>query len=182
MMDVSAFEDLLAHWQSLPVAEGAKVPAKSTLSPEVIKPYLANVGIFERVDRYELQVRLFGTQLDEKFGKAMTGANLFDIHPREQWDFYADCYESMLDTPAGCRMVREAIDTNNRVIHGVNLALPMADEDGETRYLVGLLFMESDSILDDPMDPTRRHQTRVVSLEYLDLGYGLPANQPPLPA
>lgn len=158
------------------------MPAKSSLSPEALKPHLPHIGIFERVARHDIQVRLFGTKLDIKFGKTMTGVNLFDTHAREQWDFYADYYASILDTPVGCRMYREILDELDEVIHTVSLALPMADEAGEVRFMVGMLLMESESPLNDPIDTARVDQAKVISLEYVDIGHGLPAKPLALPA
>lgn len=180
-MDTTALDDLLAHWRTLPVAEGAKVPAKSSLSPEALKPHLPNIGIFERISRYDLQIRLFGTELDERFGQALTGKNLFDIQQKSQWEFYADLYEAVMETPVGCRMAREAVDTNDYVIRGESLILPMADEAGETRYTVGILMIDSESVLNDPIDVSRLHLSKVVSAEYVDIGHGLPASPPRLP-
>lgn len=122
-MDTKPLDDLLAHWRSLPVADGAKVPAKTSLSPEALKPHLPNIGIFERIDRYDLQVRLFGTQLDKKFGQIVTGQNLFDFQAKEAWEFYADYHECILNTPSGCRLVREAVDKNDNLITGQSLVL-----------------------------------------------------------
>lgn len=180
-MDTTPLNDLLDYWRTLPVAEGTKVPAKVALSPDALRSHLGNIGIFERIERYDLRVRLFGTRLDIGFGKSMTGANLFDTHAREQRDFYADYYASLLDTPVGCRMFREILDENDEVIHSVSLALPLADETGDVCYLVGMLLMESDSPLNDPIDTSRIDQAKVIRLEYLDIGHGLPANPPALP-
>lgn len=180
-MDTKPFDDFLAHWRTLPIAEGAKAPAKSTFSPQALKPHLPYIGIHERVDRYDLQVRLFGTLLDEKFDKAMTGLNLFDILAKEDWDFYAEYYENVLYTPAGCRMAREAPDANDNIVRGESFALPLADDSGKARFIVAMMLLESESALNDPMDATRLHQARVISVEYVDIGHGLPANPPPLP-
>lgn len=180
-MDTKPLDDLLAHWHSLPVAAGAKVPAKSALSPEALKLHLPNIGIFEWISRYDLQVRLFGTNLDEKFGKPMTGANLFDIHAEENWDFYANLYAAVLDTPAGCRIVRKALDANGKTIHGISLGLPLADKAGDTLFLVSVLVIESESPLDDPMDSGILRKAKIIEAKYLDIGHGLPANPPALP-
>lgn len=180
-MDTKPLDDLLAYWRSLPIADGAKVPAKSSLSPKALKPHLPNIGIFERISRYDVQIRLFGTQLDEKFGKPMTGTNLFDFLPEEQREFYADLYEATLDSLAGCRLVRKGIDRNDNVITGESLILPLADEAGEARYTVGMLLIESESPLGDPIDPDRIQQAKIIHVEFLDIGHGLPANPPALP-
>lgn len=180
-MDTKPLDDLLAYWRTMPIAEGAKVPAKSALSPSSLKPHLPNIGIFERLGRYDVQIRLFGTQLDEKFGKPMTGVNLFDFLPENQWEFYADLYEVTLDAPAGCRLVRKSVDKNDNVITGESLILPLADEAGEVRYTVGILLMESESPLDYPLDASKLHQAKIISVEFVDIGHGLPANPPALP-
>ncbi len=180
-MDTKPLDDLLAYWRSLPIAEGAKVPAKSSLSPGALKPHLPNIGIFERIGRYDVRIRLFGTQLDEKFGKPMTGVNLFDLLPEEQREFYADLYEATLDSLAGCRLVRKSVDKNDNVITGESLILPMADDAGEARYTVGILIMESESRLDDPLDVSKLNQAKIISVEFVDIGHGLPANPPALP-
>ena len=180
-MDISALDDLLAHWHSLPVAKGAKVPAKASLSPEALKPHLPNIGIFERISRYDMQVRLFGTRLDEKFDQILTGRNLFDIQPKEHWEFYADLHEATLNTPCSNRMVRETVDKDDNLIRGEGLILPLADQAGEARYAVAMLVVESDSWLDAPLDAGKLHQARIISLEFVDLGHGLPANPPALP-
>ena len=180
-MDTKPLDDLLAYWHSLPIADGAKVPAKSSLSPRALKPHLPNVGIFERISRYDVQIRLFGTELDKKFGQMLTGANLFDFQARDQWEFYADYYAAVLDTPAGSRLVRKSVDRNDNVITCESLILPLADEAGEARYTVGMLLIESESPLNDPIDPDRIQQTKIIHVEFVDIGHGLPANPPALP-
>lgn len=181
-MDTTPFDDLIAHWRSLPIAEGTKVPAKSALSPEALKSHLPNVGMFERIGRYDMQIRLFGTMLDEKFGQTLTGANLFSIIGEQYREFYADLYEAVMETPAGCKLTREALDANDYILRGESLILPLADEAGEARYTVGLLLIESESPLDDPIDPTRLQQSVITRAEFTDIGYGQPANPPKLPA
>lgn len=180
-MDTTQLDELVAYWHTLPVAEGAIVPAKSTLSPERLTSLLPHIGIFELVSRYDLQVRLFGTTLDDKFGQAMTGTNLFDIIDEKYRELYADLYATVLETPAGGRTTRDTLDTSGHIIRGEGLILPMADDSGVARYTVGMMLMESDSPLDGPMDVDRVNQANISGLEFIDIGYGLPANPPKLP-
>ena len=59
--------------------------------------------------------------------------------------------------------------------------MSFADDGGEARYTVGMMLTQSESLLDDPIDGSRLNLAKVTSLEYVDIGYGLPANPPALP-
>lgn len=172
---MSHFDDFLGYWRSLPCEAGYKIPRKSAFNPADIKKLLPFVTIHERMGRFEMRGRLTGTAIDEMFGANFTGINLFDLYDKADHDYFAELHDNMLGIPCGSRTWRHILmpDGDHFVIE--SLHLPLANKAGEPVYLFTLMGPRQEFSASDDAPHENSMVTLEKKIEYLDLGYGLPA-------
>lgn len=171
---MSQFDIFLGYWQSLPCEAGCDIPRKSAMNPADIKELLPFITIHERLDRYDMRGRLTGTAIDEMFGANFTGVNLFDLYDRADHDFFALLHDNMLNTPCGSRTWRRVLmpDGEHFVIESMHL--PLADDAGKPTFLLTLMGPQPDYTPSETAPHKNDIATLEKTIEYLDLGFGLP--------
>jgi hypothetical protein len=164
----------LAHWKSLRVGN-----ALPTLQDYLGKPHpllQPNVAIKDVVAPGQLKVRLFGTHLVEVAGIDPTGQNLmmFAGSPAMADELWR--YQSTVVThPVGLASVKLAATASGRQISFEDIELPLAPFPGGPPCLACCLgFVE---LLDyrDKMFKFLKH----TSIRWIDIGYGVPAEDAP---
>lgn len=133
--------------------------------------------IHERLGRYEMRCRLTGTAIDEMFGKNYTHGNLFDLYDPGDHEFFSQLHDDLLHTPCGARSQRSVLMPTGKNFDIAGIHLPMADDTCKPVYLMTLLGPKATHMPGGAKPGESSIITLEKSIEYLDLGYGLPANR-----
>ncbi|WP_262689809.1 PAS domain-containing protein [Kordiimonas aestuarii] len=176
------FRTFLDLWKALPREQGG-VPLKRSFKPARAADLMPHLFLSEVRGKYDLHIRLVGSAMEENESFRLTGSNYFDKLDRADWDFYEDFIEGYRAQPCAGRLLRQ-IKTSQSTTYDVHtLGVPLADEDGGVRYVLGAGFMvlnhaESSRML--PGDNARdgSGSMHIERAEYIDLGHGVPAVVP----
>ncbi len=123
-----------------------------------------------------------GTALDGFETRLERGSNFFNVYQPYQRDFYYQFIADMCEHPCGSMMSRTVNFSDQSTMTVTSITLPMAESDGEIRYLTGLAEAPTSGQLADMVATKRRVGSDVTNFNYLDIGSGVPARPPVFPA
>ncbi len=141
--------DLLQYWCTK--RRGRAVPAFKDIDPIEIPSLLTYLWIHDYdpgSDRF--RVRLMGEAVRSTYSGPVAGADVEELVTPAAYPVVAERYRTVLTMPAiGHGSGRIYGHTIGRVGGGERLYLPLADEEGRTRMILGATIYK---LLDDPQD------------------------------
>jgi len=142
--DMSAFghvvatplRDLVAFY--LGKRAGARVPLRSSISPVDLRNLLSGVFLYEydRANR-DFQVRLAGNDIRDMVQTVRQGARLDEIFPPEAAAAVRERYAKVCDEVCVMHNIGHVFEKLGGTGQGERLALPLADDSGDVRFLIG---------------------------------------------
>lgn len=167
---VPSFVDLHAYWQSL--RRGEKLPCAEEVDMLAILPLLPELSLFDMVAPGEIICRFAGTAICDRVGHDLTGRNLCLQQAAAMRDRARRAYEGMAAQP--CGMIARYVNHYNTGSQGImsSLYLPLITAGGSTRIL-GIGHREEKADYAPPIDETLI-VTDVLSVDWLDIGFGVP--------
>lgn len=162
--------DLLTAWSALPRRDG--VPDRADFDPMVIRQILPVVSLIERIDANDWRMRLAGTEIERRWGRALTGLSYTDIMaPAAAMSTLCE-FEAICRQPCGSWSMRHLELSSGRRIDVETMRLPMRAADGSVSLilscsgeLTGRFLHETDQC---------REVLTVIEQEFLDIGVGIP--------
>jgi hypothetical protein len=123
------------YWERLATIE--RPPRKSAINPPDIRRLLPSLVIYERKDPAVFRIRLMGTAIVQRVGIDLTGQNLLDFfHYAAKKEAQQDL-NRIVDGPCGQFLVVKDRFTSGREAWVEILRLPLTDEAGQTRFIIG---------------------------------------------
>ncbi len=177
LVNAEGFDRLTVYWRSLQERAGGAVPSRAHFNPADVVPILPFIYLLERKRPDYIEVRLCGTALDEISGVSITGHNYLDVCPPEDRDLYMTVTHQTLAVPCAVRLTRDVTFLNGRTYQLTSLGFPLADANGLPRYSVGIMLSSRILRREDMYNGTVLRSV-LKNLEYLDIGYGTPADRP----
>ncbi|SDE12618.1 PAS domain-containing protein [Kordiimonas lacus] len=175
---VAAFVELwrqLAHAQTADAHAPARVPAKQAFTMQRLKPFLPNYFLAEWTGD-DLRNRLVGSALDEQMGRRLTGESFLASYKGDQRDYFMAFWRQLVETPCGV-ITRRTIHLDGETTLRLNGAsLPLADASGTVRFLCGVGDIARE--FNHERVPQNGRHVFIDHIQYLDLGFGLPASVP----
>ena len=151
------------------------LPFRRAFNPGDHKASLPYLFILERLSSDTVTARVVGTKIDNWFGTAVTGRNLLDLPKtdgtREQHAFY---YNSLLDYPCAGRLSRHAFRADGTEYVYDSIHLPLADDDGAPRFLIGAGMTDLHVPAYGAPVHTLHDRTRHRHCDFVDIGFGAP--------
>lgn len=132
---------LLQEYRSLQQELGVSVPPKHLLTPVRLKSGLGWYLLSECVDEERLMIRLSGTKIDDLFAKNITGLDIFDVMPKEIVPQTKKYFCGIIDQKVGGYSDRVIYDHNLTPYHMHSIALPLADDAGEVRFIISAVLL-----------------------------------------
>ncbi len=178
------FRAFLELWQSMP-RRGGKMPARADFTPTLAPAIMPHLFLGRVNGKFDLEVRLVGSALEEGTRLRLTGRNYFAELDPDTWAFYEKFILGYRAQPCAGRITRHIIGVDGLTYTLHSLAAPLADEDGAARYIAGVSHLA----LNHDMSAERLEggegragfgRARVADAHYIDLGFGAPPG-PPLP-
>lgn len=162
--------DLLAAWSALPRRDG--VPARADFDPMAVRQILPVVSLLERVDAGEWRIRLAGTEIERRWGRALTGLCYTDIMAPAAATSTLCEFDALCNQPCGSWSLRHLELTSGRRIDVETLRLPMRAADGSISLILSCSGELTGRFLHEP-DQCRAILT-VIDQEFFDIGAGIP--------
>ncbi|MCJ9428672.1 PAS domain-containing protein [Kordiimonas marina] len=177
MLHQQQFDELRSYWRELQRQNDGRVPRRRQFNPMRVPRLLPYIMLIERRGEYDLHVRLAGTALEAAAGRSLTGQCYLEFYDESQWGFFADMTAAMCDQPCGCRLDREVTFLSGRTMEMHSFNLPFSTEEGEVRYLLGVMAMRRSVHHYGTADDNKIKSFMVRDFEFIDLGYGVPVDE-----
>jgi len=167
------FEALLSYWKGLP-KNGRHVPSKASFNPMQVPKMLPYLYFGERITQFDIRLRLVGDELVEPVQMMVPSRNIYESIPRGDWDIIDQYYDRFCGTPCAGHLVRSLTFVGGLVHDIETVGLPLADEGGTPRYIVGLLDLHKNIEKSVTLQTGNVDVNKIQLLEYWDLGFGVP--------
>ncbi|WP_262690747.1 PAS domain-containing protein [Kordiimonas aestuarii] len=165
---------LLEYYNALRPPDG-RIPRRTDLNPQNIKPLLAWVVMARSSGPGNLVPTVIGSAVDEILHMSFTGRNLLDMYPVPLREIIDGFYQTILTTPCGGMFTRNLGSSFGSVKGYRSLLLPLEDRDGEVSQMVGVITvagLENEAPgFGKPKDVS---SVQLLDLRYLDIGFGAP--------
>lgn len=129
-------QDLTAYWRKLAVKAG-NIPARADFDPIAIPTILPSVFLIERLDNDTYRFRLQGTDFTDRGVSDMTGIMLTQQTAGSRQSPIIDVLTRVLDTPTGLHILGVEQSKQGRQSLVEYVTLPLLDEEGTPRFVVG---------------------------------------------
>lgn len=136
--ELNALRDV---WRSL--AAGKSAPSRTDFDARMLKPFLRNISIIERVfvdaAKWRYRTRLTGSAIVELTGEH-TGKYLDEHMPRDFLPRWIAPFDAVLDSVVPFRFVSEFALPHLSYLDGESLVAPLADTRGEVTLILTCLY------------------------------------------
>jgi len=151
------------------------IPTRRSFHPGDHKASLPYLFILERLAPDNVTARVVGTKIDDWFGIGVTGRNLLELPKTDDTrDRHAQYYNTLLDTPCAGRLSRHAFRADGTEYVYDSIHLPMADDSGAPRYLIGAGMTDLHVPGYGAPVHTLHERTLHRGFEFVDIGFGSP--------
>ncbi len=176
------FQKFIKLWQALP-KEGGNVPAKACFSPTLAPRLMPNLFVAEHKARFDLEVRLLGTEIESRPTFRVSGENLFSRLHEDDWEYFEDFLAAYRKHPCAAR-VKRRVTGGDRVYDLHTLGAPLMDADGNASFIMGVGYAETNMAESEKAQKKREAGRRaspdklavpvICAAAFIDLGYGVP--------
>lgn len=163
-----------AHWSALRV--GASLPLLKDFLARPEPQVQPNVVIKDIAPDRKIRVRLHGTRLGELAGVDLTGQDLIEYSDTPEmaedlWVFQ----RAIVDHPTGFMALKHTVTSSGRTMTFEDLSLPVTPFPGGLPCVIGCYALLEAAADNDVVS----HMLTYSDAAWLDIGWGIPARQPP---
>jgi hypothetical protein len=162
--------DLFSAWSMLPRRDG--VPGRADFNPMAVHQILPVVSLIERVQGGEWRMRLAGTEIERRWGRALTGLGYTDVMAPAAVTSTLCEFEAICRQPCGSWSMRHLELSSGRRIDVETLRLPLRAADGAVKLILSCSGEVTGRFVHE-VDQCREILT-VIDQEFLDIGAGTP--------
>ena len=152
------------------------VPTKESFPSWMLKGDLANVILYDLVDRQDLVFRVVGEAIKKRFGFNPDGRSYLEFVAPERRESALRAFRLCADTPCAMHVLVKQGFANgghaNCEVLGVPLAEKEDDRDGRFLLFVNRIIESSDAPAQDLRD---LKVAEILSRRFVDIGFGCPA-------
>jgi len=180
MLTEQDFQHFVGYWKSL-ATEAGGVPARSAIRLRDIPKVAPYFYLLQWQGPGTMTVRLLGTALDTFIPDLQVGDDFLGVYHGAEKAFYAEAMGPICSYPCGLNITRQTTMSNGHHVDIRGVGLPARDEGGAISFQVGLTDTPAP---DTPLGFSNEFQrtgSRIMSIDYFDLGYGVPKEKPALP-
>ncbi|MDR3499607.1 MAG: PAS domain-containing protein [Parvibaculum sp.] len=167
------FSTLFDYWQS--VRRGPAIPHASDFDLLELAGWLPDIVILDVVNQECAMTRFTGTAVAERLGMDPTGQNVLTIQAKSSFDQAARAYQSIANLPCGALARYCSVYSSGREATARSLYLPLKPPSGEAPRLIAMSMREDGGTVYAETIERTMTGTRILSLDWLDLGFGVPA-------
>jgi len=168
------FEELINYWQTLPKTNENNVPCKTAFDPMQVAGLLPRLFFCEQMSKYNMHIRLMGETLDLAVGNAVPNRNVYESLPECDWSAAELFYATLSAQPCAGHAAR-LVSVGNGLFYDMDaVMLPLTDRNCEASFYVGLADTRQNHEKSVQAQFEAVDVTGFSTMEYWDLGYGLP--------
>ena len=164
--------ELLDAWWRLPRQDG--VPLREDFDPTAIARILPVVSLIEWTGDI-WRVRLAGTEIERRWGRALTGIDYREILAASTVAATLHEFETVCDHPCGSWSLRRLELSSGQQMTAEALRLPLRASDGRVRLILGCSGELSGLLLSGPDRP--REIVDIEAHQFFDIGGGMPVSR-----
>jgi hypothetical protein len=162
--------ELLTAWSQLP-RQGV-VPDRKSFDPMAIARILPVISVIEREGVDKWRYRLVGTEIERRWGRAITGADCLKGVSAQAAAVMCRELRGVVEWPCGSWSRRRIQLLSGRVVPIETLRLPLRVKDGTISQILSCSGELADTV-SAAADPTREI-IKIVEQEFIDIGAGRP--------
>lgn len=152
----------------------AAVPYRKNFDPMQIPSVLPFISLMEYLGPKDLRLRVVGTELDRVMPIAKTGENLYEFYPGNHWGAFSSLHGNIVGIPCGLNYVRMITLNTGEHFEVSRISFPFADMNGDVRFIINAMHSGNDRRASYD-SYVRIAEEEVLSLDYIDIGYGVPS-------
>jgi hypothetical protein len=172
--DFPGFSALFSYWQS--VRQGRNVPRTADFDLLALTNWLPDMSLLDVLSVEDVIWRFAGTTIVERMGHDPSGQNVFNIQAPAMKSRTARAYQIATQLPCGAIARYTNHYSSGREGNVRSLYLPLETPGGRYTRLVAITFREDATTFAEPIERTTTG-TRILSIDWLDLGAGLPQHE-----
>lgn len=162
--------ELLEAWSRLPRYEG--VPQRESFNPMTVPRILPVVSLIQRMQNGEWRMRLVGTEIERRWGRALTGVNYADLTSPEAAEATLCEFEAVCDQPCGSWSRRRVDARSGSGFDSETLRLPLRASDGSITLILSCSGELSDRFLHESDNSCGI--VTVMEQGFINIGRGVP--------
>lgn len=168
------FSELFKYWQSM--RQGDDLPLAEDFDLLAMTPWLPEISLLDINGPDELICRFIGTAIVERMGRDLSQQNILPQHADNTRERARKAYLTMGDQPCGAvaRYSNHYSAGQSGVIR--TLYLPMTRTATRAHSRIVCLSSREDGLSYAPSIEQTISATEITSLEWIDLGFGIPNN------
>jgi hypothetical protein len=167
---------LMEMWRALPVLEGDTLPRRSKVKSSYISSMLPNCWQLDWQAEDRMIIEYEGTEVDSMWGDTLTGEDYLASYSGEKKQMLLSFYSALFDARCGATIVRSIRRAGSQPYLLVTNFVPMLSKDGERRIIFGNSEMHGD--YKESVGRLDFDSAEMVSAAFIDLGNGVPENEP----
>lgn len=169
------FYDLIECWRAMPKA-GGQAPLKTKFNPSKLRRLVPHLFLLERCSKKDIRVRIMGSELENSLDVDSPDETVFETLLAEDWRFYDRFMKMCGGAPCAGRFSRSVERHDGQTVKVDSLGVPLADEEGEPRYMLGVVVTQLGE--DNPMVSANIREPEIFQSdhEFVDLGNGIPCD------
>ncbi|MCE9648766.1 MAG: PAS domain-containing protein [Parvibaculum sp.] len=172
--DFPGFTALYNYWQS--VRRGDAIPRSADFDLLALTNWLPDMSLLDVRDADTVIWRFAGTTIVERMGYDPSGENVLHSQAKNLLDRAARAYRMVTSHPCGGLSYYTNHYSSGREGNVHTLYLPLEAPSGQTSRLVSLTIREENGVFAEPIERTITG-TNILSLDWIDLGFGVPAQE-----
>jgi hypothetical protein len=172
--DFPGFTALYNYWRS--VRRGEAIPRSADFDLLALTNWLPDMTLLDVRDADTVIWRFAGTAIVERMGYDPSGENVLHSQSKNQLDRASRAYRIVTSQPCGGLSYYTNHYASGREGNVRTLYLPLEAPSGETSRLVSLTIREETGVFAEPIERTITG-TNILSLDWIDVGFGVPAQE-----
>ncbi len=169
----SNVESLIEMITSLPKNKDG-IPLKEAFDPMTLPQLLPYYLLGKMSKPGSVIVKISGEKLNEVYSSPLTGLNIYDIMSGVEKEFVANLHKTMLERPCGVHTTRQLKKETGLTINLSTYSLPLISENSKDKYF--LMYFEDQTAASEvnSMQGKLSELSPYTSLEFIDIGSGIP--------
>ena len=154
-----------------------EIPLKKAFNPMVLPQLLPYYLLGKMPSFGSVIVLLAGEKLNEVFNGSLKGSDIFDIMSAVEKEFVTNLHKTMFEHPCGVHTTRQLKKETGLVMTLSTYSLPMISDDGKDKYF--LMYFEDQTAVSEinSMQGKLGELSPYTSLEFIDIGNGIPSDE-----
>lgn len=162
------------YWHDLPRRRNSIIPYRSDFRLKTIAAHLDETFISKFNGPERLIILASGSKLIEILGDDITGKNIFEMVPEDNYDAQVTYYATLKNQPCAGVLTRWGASLKERPFVYRTMQLPLLGDSAEVEFFVGTGVIKTQHKVGDQLTIGDRVHVEQHAQIYIDVGAGAP--------